>query len=322
MNWTVFCLVTMVLNGAFALGQANAHNCVAEHYKVMALPFSPSHISDSGQIAGTTSRRRAALWSESAGLEEVALPTGFSKAEGISVNRAGDLVGVATNADSSKRQAFRYRKGQLSLLPGGQSKPLAINDVGEIVGESVLAATGRSGPVLWRKQSAVDLGACCGGTATGINNRGKVIGDVYDRTGSYQPFLWDKATGMHPIKASGEGTASVAINDAGHVVIESFPHALLYADGKLVSLELSAKYPSHAKAINNCDIVVGAFGPFSDAFRAFLWGKTIGFRDLNTLIADPGWKLEMATSINNRGEIVGYGDHGKDEDAGFLLIPE
>jgi hypothetical protein len=97
---------------------------------------------------------------------------------------------------------------------------------------------------------------------------------------------------------------------------------LLYKDGKLVRLDLSAKYPSHAKAINNCDIVVGAFGPFSDAFRAFLWGKNIGFHDLNTLVANPEWKLEMATSINNRGEIVGYGDHGSNEDAGFLLVPQ
>jgi probable HAF family extracellular repeat protein len=319
MNRIVFWLL---VSGAFARAQGNSVQCTAQHYKIVALPFRPSHISDSGMVAGTTSGKRAALWSESAGLQEVDLPAGYSKAEGVSVNRAGDLVGVAMNPDSSKRQAFAYHNGQLSLLPGDQSKPFAINDVDEIVGESVLAAKGVTGPVLWRKRTAIDLGACCGGAATGINNRGKVIGDVYDQAGSYHPFLWDSAGRMRRIRAGAEGSSSIAINDAGHIVIESFPHVLLYKDGKLVRLDLSAKYPSHAKAINNCDIVVGAFGPFSDAFRAFLWGKNIGFHDLNTLVANPEWKLEMATSINNRGEIVGYGDHGSNEDAGFLLVPQ
>jgi probable HAF family extracellular repeat protein len=319
MNRIVFWLL---VSGAFALAQGSSVQCAAKHYKIVALPFRPSHISDSGKVAGTTSRMHAALWSESAGLQEVDLPSGYSRAEGVSVNRAGNLVGVAMNADSSKRQAFTYRDGRLSLLPGDQSKPLAINDVDEIVGESALAAKGVSGPVLWRKHMAVDLGACCGGAATGINNRGKVIGDVYDRSGNYHPFLWDSVSGIQRVRASGEGSSSIAINDAGHVVIESFPHVLIYANAKLVRLDLSAKYPSHAKAINNCDVVVGAFGPFSDAFRAFLWEKTTGFHDLNTLVADPEWKLEMATSINNRGEIVGYGDHGSDEDVGFLLVPQ
>jgi probable HAF family extracellular repeat protein len=311
-----------ILNSAFALGQANIRHCVAEHYKITALPFRPSHISDSGQVAGTTSRKLAVLWSERTGLQQVDLPAGFSKAEGVSVNRKGDLVGVAMNADSSKRQAFVYHSGQVFLLPGEQSKPFAVNDAGEIVGESLFAAREVSGPVLWRKQTATDLGACCGGSATGINNRGKVIGDVYDRTGTYHPFLWDGTRGMRRIGTSKEASSSIAINDVGHVVIESFPHVFLYKDGKLEHLGLSVKYPNYAKAINNCDAVVGAFGPFSDAYRAFLWGRTAGFHDLNTLVTDPGWKLEMATSINNRGEIVGYGDHGSDEDAGFLLVPQ
>jgi probable HAF family extracellular repeat protein len=322
MNRTLFLVLAVVLIGAFTFGQRNVSRCVAEHYKVIALPFRPSHINESGQVAGTTARKRAALWSETAGLREVELPAGFANAEGISINRAGDLVGVAMNADSSQRQAFSYRDGQLALLAGGQSKPFAISDKDEIVGESTFANKGAGGPVLWKKGTPIDLGACCGGTATGVNNQGTVVGDAYDREGRYHPFLWDSVHGMRRIGTSGEFSSSVAINDAGHVVIESFPHVFLYKDGKLVPLELSAKYPSHARAINNCDAIVGAVGPFSDAYRAFIWDKTHGFHDLNTLIADPGWKLEMATSINDRGEVVGYGDHAGSEDAGFLLVPQ
>jgi probable HAF family extracellular repeat protein len=322
MNRTRFLVLLVASIGSFALGQGTPGQCVAEHYKVVALPFRPSHVNDSRQVSGTTPRRRAALWSESAGLREIELPAGFVSAEGVSVNRAGDLIGVAMNADSSQRQAFTYRKGQMVLLPGGQSKPFAINDQDEIAGESIFANKGAGGPVLWKKGTPIDLGACCGGTATGVNNQGNVVGDVYDREGRYHPFLWDSTRGMRRIGSSGEFSSSVAINDAGHVVIAAFPYVFLYKGGKPTQLELSAKYPSHAKAINNCDAIVGAFGPFSDAYRAFVWDKTHGFRDLNTLTADPGWKLEMATSINDRGEIVGYGDHAGSEDAGFLLVPQ
>ncbi|MBZ5597825.1 MAG: hypothetical protein LAN83_05835 [Acidobacteriia bacterium] len=35
-----------------------------------------------------------------------------------------------------------------------------------------------------------------------------------------------------------------------------------------------------------------------------------------------GWKLEAATGINNRGEIVGWGDYKGKEDEGFLLVPQ
>src|SRR4029077_289809 len=125
MNRIVFWLL---VSGAFALAQGNRVQCTAQHDKIVALPFRPSHISDSGMVAGTTSRNRAALWSESAGVQEVDLLAGYSKAEGVSINRAGEFVGLAMNPDSSKRQAFRYHNGQLSLLPGDQSKPLAIND--------------------------------------------------------------------------------------------------------------------------------------------------------------------------------------------------
>jgi len=31
--------------------------------------------------------------------------------------------------------------------------------------------------------------------------------------------------------------------------------------------------------------------------------------------------LESAVDINNRGEIVGIGSYGGDDDAGFLLVP-
>lgn len=54
-----------------------------------------------------------------------------------------------------------------------------------------------------------------------------------------------------------------------------------------------------------------------------MWEETSGFHDLNERIAPgSGWKLEAATGINNRGEIVGWGDYKGKEDEGFLLVPQ
>jgi hypothetical protein len=73
--------------------------------------------------------------------------------------------------------------------------------------------------------------------------------------------------------------------------------------------------------MDNCDSVVGGYGPDYDHYRAFSWTPTAGFRDLNSLVpADSGWTLESATAINDRCEIVGRGVFHRD-DRGFLLIP-
>jgi hypothetical protein len=109
----------------------------------------------------------------------------------------------------------------------------------------------------------------------------------------------------------------------GHVVIEILTRVFLFADATLTRLELAQKRPAHARAINDCDLIVGSFGPFSDAGRAFAWDRSTGFQNLNARIpVDSGWKLKSAAALNNRGEIVGTGDPPGEEDGGFLLTPE
>jgi uncharacterized membrane protein len=77
--------------------------------------------------------------------------------------------------------------------------------------------------------------------------------------------------------------------------------------------------------LNNVNQVVGHFSDPSDDYHlhAFVWDEQKGFQDLNRLI-DPrsGWtRLQSATSINDKGEIVGWGLI-KGKMKGFLLIPQ
>lgn len=304
---------------------AQAPPCTAAHYKVVALAIVPAGINDSGVIAGTTAKHKAALWSEKTGVKEITIPAGFRIAEGVGINNRGDMIGQATDDSSSKRQAWLYRNEKLLLLPGSESKATAINDDGDISGEATLPGKTVSSAVVWKKQIPVDLGGCCGGTATTLNNRGQVAGQIYDDQGRYSAFLWDPTHGLQRIGPPNAFSSAVTVNDLRHVVLQEFTRqgVFLYSDGKLTALDLAPKFPSRPRAMNRCDAIAGSFGPFADVERAFVFDPARGFRDLNDLIpADSGWKLEAATGINSKGEIVGWGDYKHQDNAGFLLIPE
>ncbi|MGC2110195.1 MAG: hypothetical protein WA655_11810 [Candidatus Korobacteraceae bacterium] len=295
----------------------------APRYALTQLPLYPTGINDSGQVSGTSGSFHAALWTKQGGLREISLPAGFTRAEGLGINQKGELIGVAISALSNQRQGFEFADGKLTLLSGRQSKPFGINDAGQIAGETILGNDGISGAVLWDGDVVMDLGGCCGGTAIAVNNHGEAIANIYDRQGQYQAFVWTQKDGLQHIAPSGSFSSALLINDAGHVVIEPFSKSiLLFEDGKFTKLELSPKYPSRPRAINNANVIVGSAGPFADSDHAFIWDKEHGYRDLNDLIAPgSGWVLRAASAINEKGEIVGWGDLRGEENVGFLLTP-
>jgi uncharacterized membrane protein len=312
----------LIVPGCLLMGQVNSASCIAENYKVIALPLLPAHINEASQVAGTTADHRAALWSEQSGLHELPLPAGFYNSEASAVNNSGHVTGVVHDRAFSQHRAFTFANDALTLLPGEQSQAYNISDSDEVAGESLLPGKKTTGPVSWTGNTIRSLGGCCGGSTKGVNKNGDAIGDVYDENGRYQAFLWTASRGLLPIGPSDRYSSAIAINARGHVVVQAFSDVFLYAGGSLTRLDLSSRYPSQPRAINSCDVIVGSFGPFADTERAFIWEKSRGFRDLNTYIAsDSGWKLESATSINDHGEIVGRGDYKGENDTGFLLIP-
>jgi probable HAF family extracellular repeat protein len=303
-----------------ASAQLTRRPCVAAHYKITLLPFHPAGINSSGVIAGTTEDRHPATWSSTGGLREIELPEEFTAAEPAAINRAGEVVGAATHQGSEQSLAFDYLRRKFSVLSKDRSKAMAINDAGDVVGQSAERL------VVWRKQKALPLGGCCGGVAHAINNRGQVVGELNDKDGHYSAFVWDATHGLSSIAPSDTRmSTALAINDAGDVLLQSFmPNAVyLRQNGKLTAVHLSPEFASQPLALNNCNVIVGEFGAASDFYHAFLWDEKSGFRDLNQLItAAAGWTLESALDINDRGEIIGVGDHGNEQDAGFLLVPD
>jgi len=321
-------VVAVILN--FANTASSQHGpevrtgCASHHYRIVPLPLRPYHVNDQTAVAGVTADHRAASWTEKGGPHVFELPTGFHHAEAIDINNAGHVLVTAASADGAKRASFLAVDGPLQPIRGENARANAINTRGELAGEAKFPGQGGTGPAWWRSAEPTSLGACCGGRAIALNDRGDVVGEAYDKQGQYRAFAWNQKAGLALIGPEDAYSTAVAVNDFGHVVVYAFTTgSWFYRDGKSTKMDLSKRWPSQPRALNGCDVVVGSFGANSDESEAFVWDEKEGFRNLNDLVAkNTGWKLEVASSVNERGEIAGWGDHGGDEDAGFLLIPE
>jgi uncharacterized membrane protein len=257
-----------------------------------------------------------------AGLQTLPLPDGYVHSEAVSINSRGHVAGIAYDAAFTHHRGFVVADKVVTLLPGIEARPHHIDDLETVSGESQVAGATTTQPVLWHNGVMQVIGTCCGGSLTSSDALGRAVGVVYDVTGRYQAYLWTAAEGLRRIGPVDRFSAAIAANSRGDVVIQGFPEVLLYRDGHLRRLKLAPRLPSHARALNDCGVIVGSFGPYADADRAFRWDESSGFSDLNALIpAGSGWTLESATGINNRGEIVGKGDNGGTDDSGFLLVP-
>lgn len=314
-RWIAFVIAMFTISCPGASGQSKH-----AWREVVELPLKPLHISNTGQVSGATKDNRAAVWSQRGGLKLLPAAPGFSESEARGSNRAGDVVGSLRNLERGR--AFVFRNAKLVLLIGDHAKAWAISDSDLIAGEAAVPGKTLVSPVVWKKEVVTSLGGCCGGVARGINRHGEIIGDVYDENGRYHAVFWDAEKKMHPLGAVDAYSSAVAVNDSGHVLVQGLQSGLvLYLEsGRTIRLPIPNQQPADGRALNNRDEVVGGYGAFSDANRAFLWSEKEGFQDLNHLIAPgSGWKLKMATGINDAGQIVGIGDHNGKEDVGFLL---
>ena len=207
-----------------------------------------------------------------------------SEANGI--NNAGQIVGRSDDKDGFVR-AFLYENGQmrsLGSLGGDFSEASAINEKGQIAGMSVTGA-GQQHVFLYANGGMTDLGGGASAMAvwvTGLNDSGDVVG------------MWYPVDGY-----------------AGYT-------GFLYRGGVMSSLVPGYSEPV---AISNAGIVVG-YAHFGQNGRAFVWDKTNGLQDLNSLI-DPslGWTLQVADGINDLGQIVAHGYRAGGANVAVLLTP-
>jgi probable HAF family extracellular repeat protein len=177
----------------------------------------------------------------------------------------------------------------LGILGGTCGFPNALNNRGQVVGDSYVAGDLVYHPFLWDRGVLTDLGTLGGdnGEALWLDDAGEAIGQA-DLPGSviHHGFLWRNGV-MTDLGTLGSTSFAEAINAKGQVVGRSR---------------------------------IGA--PTSPLQHAFLWAHGGPMIDLNTLIsANSSLLLVDAAYINDRGEIAGHGLTAKNENHAFLLIP-
>ena len=252
---------------------------------------------------------------------------------GYGISDSGQVVGGAgyTSATLSSVSAFLWQNGTATTLDtlGGPSGACAINKNGQVVGFSFDSA-GYRHAVLWQNGDITDLdvGSRSSSQAYGINNSGQIVGwsySPYSNNEGMEPTLWQGGTGVSlgtlPHYVSGKARA---INSTGQVVgwvssvnnFQPYNQAFLSQNGVMTALPaLSVGSSTYAYGINDSGQVVGNSG-----YRATLWQHDTVVNLNNVIPANSGWLLLNATAINDKGQIVGYGQfNGSGE--GFLMTP-
>lgn len=241
------------------------------------------------------------------------------------VTLAGLLLAPSARAQGSDNQdegqgnerALRFTVTDLGTLGGMNSQANAINNRGQVVGNSTLAGEAITRAFLWEDGVMTDLGSL-GGTfskANAINNRGQVVG-ASEVTGNAarHAVLFD----CHGITDLGAFPGSVVgaafgINNRGDIFggsttegsSRSGPfHAAQFKDGEGIDLGTLGGPTSFASGVNRRGQAVGRADLASGLSRAVIFSEGV-ITDLGTL---DGGTASFGRAINNRGEVACLSD--------------
>jgi probable HAF family extracellular repeat protein len=215
----------------------------------------------------------------------------------------------------SQRPVQLYKVTILPSLGGTVTGPVAVNDLGQVVG-AALTSGDRCHLFLWDRENGIqDLGP---GFSIDINNTGQIAGTLIDPNGSKHAFIWDPKHGKQLLGTLG-GTESgaLALNDRGQVVgflgpdrvrIEAF---IWDKTGGMRKLLPNEQQGSNASAINNAGQILGFTGSHLSLPSQVpcFWDSTAAglAPPLKSPVDYPG-----GSDLNNGGYVVGTA-HNRDK---------
>jgi probable HAF family extracellular repeat protein len=251
---------------------------------------------------------------------------GYPTAKGAAINENGQVTGTSYLAESVEYNAgctpkhrpchvhperpFLWSAGSitnLGSLGGLFATASAINNTGDVVGNSYLSGNSCCGAFLVHAGHMTDLGSF---TADAVNDSDVVAGSESIPGEGHTDAILDsngKITDLGLLP--GEGgifTSPTGINNSGEVVgdgdnRESMERAWVYRNGHMTDLGTLGGPQASASAINNAGEIVGFAQTSSDADHGFL-DRAGRFLDLGNNV--------FPNAISNNGVIAGQGGCG------------
>lgn len=318
-------LLSLLLVPILTLGAGVAAQPKLPTYSVTRLPanLTPIDINNSGTIIGFMSTN----FGEHGFILKHGTVTDLGTLNGPTgqftvparINASGKVTGWSV-LGSGQQRAFLYSDGimrDLGTLGGENSVGNAINDPGMVVGSSEFGSGDARHAFAYWHGTMTDLGTLGGlySSANAVNNQGVIVGESaisLDPLPDTHPFKYKNGVMIDLGSLGGTFAAALAINEreqvAGHATLAdgSF-HLFLHEDGVMKDLGSLGGYYVAPFDINNRGTIVGIAEPAGSSIVAFMFAQG-EFLTIDALI-DPalGWNIIFARSINDRGQIVGYG---------------
>lgn len=233
---------------------------------------------------------------------------------GVATLLAFAIAGLSALAAPAEA-APAYTLTDLGTLGGSMSGATAINDRGQVIGQSTIAPDSFvTHSFFWAPGSGmIDVGTL-GGTGTeavALSNTGQVVGWSDTLAGPRHAFSWTSEGGIVDLGTfGGLRSRAAAVNNHGQVVGWSES-----SDGQLHAFSWSAAGgmvdlgPGFASDVNNAGQVLVGGGSGSP----FVWTQGGGFVPLGTL----GGMFASAFAINERGEVTGTSQTPQGTSAAF-----
>ena len=264
------------------------------------------------------------------------------------INNAGVVVGVDTS--SGQARPFVYKNG-VKTNPTLNGRTLgyaaSVNESGTVVGTFYSGGgIDNDGFVMNSGGSPTDIGAPSGFQnvdATGINDKGQIIGNVYDSGTGYRAFI--RTSNVFKILGPLPGGASTytdhGIKNDGTIAIHG-PSAELYNGGPTKVYHAytvgsngfgaitdrgtynSSYYDVSVTDINESGVITATNNEGLNDSQGMVNTAGVGFSrldDLGVVTNGTGWHFASADAVNDSGKVVGFGYNPDGQVTPYLLSP-